>query len=1273
MSEAHIHSTATDQLEPTSDGGTRIQTSFLERFLNSFFQEKNIKWMLVVGAAIVFGSSLMLVTKAWPHWNPTLKYLTILGYTAATFAVAEVGRKRLGLTSTYKVLHALTLLLLPICFLSLTWLSSGTAVQDALRAVEVIGLLIPATAFLWFASSRILDHLLRGRQTSFLVSYQILCVAGAMPLITNGVAAFSFLSVCWIVFTLGVTKVNRHVFWLAEEHRMPRVFGFLPIAMLGLQFLVLVATKTFDITSHGVVAAIPLHWMGLASVMVAATVLLTARAVADVFRQRTGDLVRPLPWHIVVPLFSGLVLAATGVFLSLDGFHMMGPTTFAVIPTATVAALLMGLTARDTRHSGFVWAGLIFATVAYQCSPTLFSNIVQQLKEGVEVAIHERRLPIAFYGLTYLPLLLTVAAGSRYFARRSESAISRPMKHFVTVISLVLFCAVVTNWKAMLLVSAVNVPAFIILAMLFSDRRYVIPGIGAIVLAVGSALPALQGMRLTEISNDYIATALAGLAALLTATGLPDRLLNRIPIHAASILRYRDVQTDALTERSILLQRPDGSNRGLCQLSGCFLAALTSAHWISYAALHFYDTLTQPALLQFAFLLSALVLYTIRNPHYVTGLGVWLMVAFAAVRWAAGLSMPPLEMINGASLIVIGTSVLAYVWLKATGQISKLTSLNDLRIQLGVNSRTGTFTSAHQSSPSFLHRIQALVVPLCDLSLLVLSSLAMFVHLPLLLKAHWPLFHSGAEAGELMISTTATVAWLVMATIVLRSRITGIAAALAVPLFVSAILLATGVPLTLTWAAVVWVAVAGTIRIGCRMPEGITQRYPVLQEVSTVATFWLQGVLMISCLTYALPMRLAAALALVLLLVVDLPNLNQSRRSFYAITANIQLLLLAAAAGGATGLLVSPTGFATGPFVFLAAAISALLFDEFADRLDRVIATTWSTILRVGMLLILVCTLSAGTYAPIYITIMICGFVFAAAGEIRQAMRRQEEVFVWTACSVGGAAALFLLDQGVISIGSGKSQFVLLSVSIASLVVAKLSESHTSLLITRRPMMFLGQTLPTLVAILAVCRELSGAESIVRAGNSLALMMAAGIYFQQAMVTRKRRFAIIAAVILNIGFMMLWASMSLTRAEFYLVPVGLTILAFVELLKKELPRVSHDPLRYIGALTILVSPAFQLFGQSWVPVLSLMVMSVLVILLAIGLRLRALVYTGTAFLVTDLIAMVLRSHEVYPLVPWFCGIALGAGVIAFAAFCENHREKVLTQIRMLSAELATWG
>ena len=36
------------------------------------------------------------------------------------------------------------------------------------------------------------------------------------------------------------------------------------------------------------------------------------------------------------------------------------------------------------------------------------------------------------------------------------------------------------------------------------------------------------------------------------------------------------------------------------------------------------------------------------------------------------------------------------------------------------------------------------------------------------------------------------------------------------------------------------------------------------------------------------------------------------------------------------------------------------------------------------------------------------------------------------------------------------------------------------------------------------------------------------------------------------------------------------------------------------------------------------------------------------------------------------GLGLGVAVIALAAICENHRDRVLARIRTLSAALATW-
>ena len=49
------------------------------------------------------------------------------------------------------------------------------------------------------------------------------------------------------------------------------------------------------------------------------------------------------------------------------------------------------------------------------------------------------------------------------------------------------------------------------------------------------------------------------------------------------------------------------------------------------------------------------------------------------------------------------------------------------------------------------------------------------------------------------------------------------------------------------------------------------------------------------------------------------------------------------------------------------------------------------------------------------------------------------------------------------------------------------------------------------------------------------------------------------------------------------------MLWLVELLKREIPESYRDPLRYAGALTILVSPTFHIVSGSWLHLISLMV------------------------------------------------------------------------------------
>src|SRR5207344_1597142 len=107
----------------------------------------------------------------------------------------------------------------------------------------------------------IFHHFLRGHQPTFVVSYLLLALAGAVvPGLPEAWAAVLVLAL-WAIFTVGSVKVNRHVFWLTEEQRAPRIFGFFPIMLLGAQFGMVFALHAPQ--------SITLDWIGLGVVLIA--------------------------------------------------------------------------------------------------------------------------------------------------------------------------------------------------------------------------------------------------------------------------------------------------------------------------------------------------------------------------------------------------------------------------------------------------------------------------------------------------------------------------------------------------------------------------------------------------------------------------------------------------------------------------------------------------------------------------------------------------------------------------------------------------------------------------------------------------------------------------------------------------------------------------------------------------------------------------------------------------------------------------------------------
>ncbi|MCC7335257.1 MAG: hypothetical protein IT422_09175 [Pirellulaceae bacterium] len=1240
------------------------QASFLEKFIDSFFHENNIRWMLVIGAAIVFASSLMLVTHEWSSWSVSIRYLTIVAYTLATYAFSEFARRRLGLQTTARVMQVLTLLLLPIPFLSLQWLGSATWMGVAESALHAVLLILPTAGLTWIVSQRIFENLLRGRQRTFHISYCLLCVAGAMPALYRvssiDESLLSWLAAAvsaglWLVMSIGVVKVNRHVFWLAEEHRLPRIFGFFPIALLGGQFLLLLACKT--------AWSIHVEWLGLGCVMLATTIFATGRAVAQVFKRRTGDLVRPLPWPIVLPIFVALATLALGVGVSFVGFSITGPTTYAVVPTALVAAAVLLWAAYETRHAGFVWCGLILFAVAYQCAPTLMADLVASLKSTAAAAVSEERLPIAFYGLTYLPLLSLFAIASRFMADRERTEFSRPLQTFVTGMSLALLGLSLTHLKASLPVAAISVASFTAMAVLFRDRRYIIGSIVALIIATITFVPVVNAMHWAVLPERHILLALSALVGLITLVGPLDRWLLRIPLPAE-------------TEHFGLVG-PDGEPRKVLQLCVVFLGYALSVVWVA-VSLAYILTRDPQWNVNFAggVLMASLALQTVRTKRYVMGLNLSIPAAIAGL----------IELIQfgGSTLTIISSMSIA----AAVLAIISWSVLSRLRLRhwsLALSANTSTrLAEALSPQGSQMQMVGAFVGPLCDVSLMVTLCLATVIHLPLILVANVALSPLVIPVAISMV----VVACIAMAG-VLRFRSLVAFSVVVLPLWLSSLVVSLA-PAYATYALLplIWsVSLAGTLALGQRLiGDGFDNAVADLKqrdELGTTSSYLsAAGLLTIlyGSVFYLDVYTLAAAVIAAAMLwyvnrrrlVVDLAGL--------AIIAHVLSFYLVEIALGNRGWVFgidAQQWLSSVPFLMPLIVMGVALFDVPWARFSRTIADSWIVGMRVLFVGGAVVSLMPGTWQPLEFGLFVASMLGMATVELRIAVRRQVVANLWTGVASAVLAVVFLAAQGVVVVGMAAGQLALLSVAIVALALSRRITNHPHFGFAAQTCQQIGLAIPGCVVLLRMFASVFGGIGPTELGpqaalNTIVMLAAAGIYFYHGTAARQRQFVILALAIFNLALALAWHSLQWYDLQLYLVPLGVSVIALVELLRREIPANAHDSLRYVGALTILVSPMLEILGGSWWHLLSLLVLCVCIVLASIGLRLRALVFTGSAFLLVDLVAMVIHSSFDHPQLLWITGLAIGGGVIALAAICENQRERLLDRIRLISAELATW-
>lgn len=1182
-----------------------LALSFFDRFLD----ERNIQWILAIGMLIVLASSLLLVGWNWHEagFTPWWKYLTLVAYWGLVNGAGEWGYYRLGLRKTGTVLMALAVLLVPISFLALRWLETTSLGAPWGAALLVLNFAASAAVVV-----RVFGHFLRGPQPAFMASYLLLSLGWAVvPGVDWSVSPIVTLLAglgLWLAFALGVMRVNDHVFWLVERHQTPRVFGFLPILLLGAEFL--------GLFGFYLAPQVSLSWWGLACVLTAVPVLHATDRIACIHNVRREGAVRPLPWSIVMPLGIGLLLCAAGVVLAcveLRPPHVIPP---ALVPTAALASAMMGLLARRTQRQAFVWMMLILASLAYNFSYVVCKDAVRALLAEAASAISESRLPIAYYGLTYLPFIAVLIAGTVRCRLRGNLLFAVPMQTFAMLLAGLLLLVSGTHPKALFPVGCALTGVFACQAWFFRERGLLLGAGVAWLAACGGFAPFAAGVAEWDLGPHGSLNGLVLGAGVLASLGRSiDCRASTLPIHA---------------------ELP-------AKLDSCQGLSLAASHALAFVW------------------------------WFMEGQGG----ALAPTAWPAAVGIAVLLVTHALRLQGAPLSVPAYAFAASTSllALSRL-SLSEpqwftLVLCIFLVQWTGARALSWAAGNSRLWgRIEKTFQRVLEItSCVTLSVLVTAFFLPiawinpgeLLFLAGWPIY-------------LLACGWAMHAAYHLRLWGYAVLGGLAFYSLVAALqMLAVGhtawVPATIAAFAISGLQLVARIERTSRPNGDRSEAHTLgLQAITTPLDYLLSltllyiGATSCPCLDTNLPGQLAEGIAALGLLGVACSHPSLAMRRTAWAVLNLQAISLAMRWGDLT-----PPAFS------LLTAASLLVWQRFeadgsvANCIARIFRGLLRTLTTLGILLVW-----ADIWRPFHAEVLVGGltFLLVSLSEAMIACRRQSIGRAWIALAVLLGGFAYFIEFGVIPVDA--CMFLCVGLAGAFNLLAHLARRGNRTPVLAGPLDQLGQVLPLATVGLALVRHLSFAFPHWLGMNSLAVLLAAGFYFWRAIEQQDRRYWLLPAAILNVAIALLWRELDYSDPQFFMIPIGISVLALVEWLRGEIPAHLHDPLRYLGALLILVSPTFHIVEGSWLHMATLMLASVAVVLVSIGIQVRASMYLGTAFLLADLVSMLVRGSIDHPNLLWITGLALGAAIVALAAVCENHRERVLQRIRLLSAALERW-
>ena len=326
-----------------------------------------------------------------------------------------------------------------------------------------------------------------------------------------------------------------------------------------------------------------------------------------------------------------------------------------------------------------------------------------------------------------------------------------------------------------------------------------------------------------------------------------------------------------------------------------------------------------------------------------------------------------------------------------------------------------------------------------------------------------------------------------------------------------------------------------------------------------------------------------------------------------------------------------------------------------------------------GLLAVMLALKKSADWGPIDQLFAVVSWVAIALATFMGAVRNQDQARVWYGQIVILGGMIYGMFCGLLAPSVAGTPLVVLVAGLCFWSFGRWAKSDSRLAILSSSFERIGYWLPMAVLPLALLAQSITPLRAWAGATSLPILGAAAFYFWRAVEQRQLGTAVISLVMLNLATLLLWKDLSWSDPQLFLMPIGLSFMVLTKLMQREIPTENRERLRLIGALVILVSPVFHILSGSWWHILTLMVASTVLSLVAIGLRNRSLLYTSTAFLVADLVALVTRSSLDEPNVLWILGVLLGASIIGLGAIFENHRETVLARLRGLAAQLEQWS